>query len=71
MYNKNILKLHFIISNMVKINKGKCIGCGTCAAVCGEVFEMTDDGKAKVKSSKNAPCIKEAIDSCPVDAISK
>lgn len=54
---------------MVSINKTKCIGCGTCASVCGKVFEMTDEGKARVKSQKDVPCVKEAIDSCPVDAI--
>ena len=55
----------------MKIDKKKCIGCGTCVAVCSEAFEMTDDNKAKIKSAKNASCIKEAIDSCPVDAIIK
>ncbi len=55
---------------MVKIDTEKCIGCGTCAAVCGEVFEMDGD-KAKVKAQKDVPCVKEAIDTCPVDAISK
>ena len=55
---------------MVKIDKEKCIGCGACAAICSEVFEI-DDGKAKVKTQKNIPCVKEAIDSCPVDAISE
>jgi len=55
---------------MVKIDKEKCIGCGTCAAVCEEVFEMDGD-KAKVKEQKDVPCVKEAIDTCPVDAISK
>jgi len=58
---------------MVKIDKNKCIGCGACAATCPEVFEMSDDGKAKVKANakKDAKCIKEAIQNCPVDAISK
>ncbi|MFH1586021.1 MAG: ferredoxin [archaeon] len=55
---------------MVKVDKNKCIGCGTCSSVCPEVFEMGDDGKANVKAQKNVPCVKEAIDSCPVDAIS-
>jgi len=55
---------------MVKINKENCIGCGLCASICEEVFEMKE-GKAHVKAQKNIPCIKEAIDQCPVDAISK
>ena len=55
---------------MIKVDKKKCIGCGACAATCPEVFEMDKDGKAKVKAQKKIPCVKEAIDSCPVDAIS-
>ena len=47
-----------------------CIGCGACSAVCSEVFEM-DGSKAKVKAQKDLPCVDEAIESCPVSAISK
>ncbi|MBD3253408.1 ferredoxin [Candidatus Pacearchaeota archaeon] len=57
---------------MVKVNQDECIGCGSCAAMCGEVFEMKD-GKAFVKKGQEnskADCTKEAIDICPVDAIS-
>ncbi len=56
---------------VIKIDKEKCIGCGLCSSICGEVFEMTDDMKAKVKKQKNLPCVKEAAESCPVEAISK
>jgi len=57
---------------MVSIDKEKCIGCSACAAVCEEVFEMKDDVKAHVKEGADTskPCVKEAIDACPVDAIS-
>lgn len=58
---------------MVKIDKETCIGCGSCASICEEVFEMNDDGKAQIKkgADKKASCVKEAIDACPVDAISE
>jgi ferredoxin len=56
----------------IKIDKEKCIGCGLCVSLCGEVFELdTKEFKAKVKAQKSLPCVKEAIDSCPVQAISK
>jgi ferredoxin len=56
---------------MIKINKEKCIGCGLCVSLCGQVFEMGKDGKAKVKAQKKLPCVKEAIESCPASAISE
>ena len=54
---------------MVSINKETCIGCGACVSTCPEVFEMGDDGKAKVKAQKDSPCVKKATDECPVKAI--
>ncbi len=56
---------------MVKVDKKKCIGCGLCAELCGEVFEIGEDGKAQVKKQKKLPCVKDAVDSCPVNAISE
>ena len=57
----------------VKVDKEKCIGCGLCPNVCPEVFELEEDGKARVKEGadleKNKDCIKEATESCPVGAI--
>lgn len=49
---------------------GACIGCGSCASICSEVFEMKG-AKAHVKSQKDVPCVDEAIKACPVSAISK
>lgn len=57
---------------MVKVDKNKCIGCGLCASVCPEVFELGSDGKSHVKDAKackgNEKC-KEAEEGCPVAAI--
>jgi ferredoxin len=54
------------------IDKKKCIGCGSCVALCPKVFELDNDGKAKVKNEKgdSKENIQRAIDACPVGAIS-
>lgn len=58
----------------IKVDKDKCIGCGLCVSIAEEVFEMGEDGKAGVvegyKENKgDEKKIREAIDSCPVSAI--
>jgi len=51
-----------------KINKEKCIGCGSCSLACPEGTEMDIDGKAKVISSaKLEEC--GGVDVCPYGAI--
>lgn len=54
----------------VTVDKEKCVGCGSCVAVC-KTFEIGKDGKAYTKSEKleEAGCITEAKDICPVQAI--
>jgi len=54
----------------VTIDKEKCIGCGACVAVCDNM-EVGDDGKAHPKKSevKEQGCNKDAVDTCPVQAI--
>jgi ferredoxin len=67
---------------MVKIihERKKCIGCGACASVCPEMFEMSKDRLANLKNSKekngffevetnNINCIKEVINVCPINII--
>jgi ferredoxin len=56
---------------MIKVDKEKCIGCGLCVSLCKEVFALGKDGKAFPKVQKDLPCVKEAIEACPVSAISK
>lgn len=66
----------------VKVNKDACIGCGACAAICDEVFELNDEGLSIVKESFKADedgfyeikddlkdQAQDAIDSCPTGAI--
>ena len=61
------------MAKKIYIDKDKCIGCGTCESVCPAVFKMGDDGKAHVQEADfeaNKDAIQQAIDACPVDAIS-
>lgn len=53
------------------VDKDACIGCGTCVAVCPNVFQLGDDGKSHVANPKGAtePEIQQGIDSCPVQCI--
>ncbi len=54
----------------VSVDKETCIGCGSCEAICPEVFELKD-GKAYPKLKEtDKDCAKEAEEACPVDAIS-
>lgn len=56
------------------VDQEACIGCGICPSVCPEVFEMGDDGKSHVildDISGLEDSVEEAIENCPVSAISK
>lgn len=56
----------------ITVDKEKCIGCGSCAAIAPNVFKMGDDGKAEViegDHSGEAALANQAKDACPVQAI--
>lgn len=60
----------------------KCIGCGSCAALCPKYFELDQDNKSHLIGSKKdsntenqelevekVDCIQEAAEACPVQII--
>lgn len=54
------------------IDQKKCIGCGSCAAICPEYFRMNSKGKSELikKDAKEiSKELKDAADSCPVQCI--
>jgi len=56
----------------INVNDELCIGCGSCEAIAPEHFELKKDGKSHVKKQytpEDDKLIQEAIDGCPVQAI--
>lgn len=53
------------------VDKNLCLGCGTCVVMAPKTFRLGVDGKAEViePAGDKEETIKEAIDSCPVNAI--
>lgn len=64
------------------VDRDGCIECGSCAATCGEVFELKvgDRASIRVKYQAGGPnkgeagenltkCVNDAADSCPVGVI--
>ncbi|MFH1207113.1 MAG: ferredoxin [Patescibacteria group bacterium] len=58
--------------NKPKVDEEKCSGCGTCAALCPEAFELSLEGKSQVRplASYDGLLVQDAIDSCPTGSIS-
>lgn len=66
-------------------DKEKCIGCGSCAVVCSDSWDISANGKAILKKAKLNPktakyevvfewsdeigCNSDVVDVCPVGAI--
>ncbi len=53
------------------VDQELCIGCGHCTELCPEVFQLEDEKSQVVGPDKCGTCnCQEAIDTCPVQAIS-
>ena len=60
---------------MFKVDQDKCLRCGMCTGICPDVFNFDDEGNIKVINDNinedNIGEAKEAMNSCPVSAISE
>jgi ferredoxin len=54
----------------ISVDKNLCIGCGACASICPNTFQMNDqEGKAEVSAHDDITCAQSAAEGCPVQAI--
>ncbi len=56
----------------IKIDKEKCLKCGTCVSLYPEYFRFDDEGNVEIIDAGNVPedIIRQALSTCPVEAIS-
>lgn len=55
------------------VEQSECIGCGSCEAVCPDVFRLNDEGKAEAYAEVTEALqasAEEAMNICPVNCIS-
>ena len=63
----------------IKLEREKCIGCGSCAALCLKYFEIAEDGKSHIQGAnkqeveelevEKIECAESAAEACPVQCI--
>ena len=57
----------------ISVNQEACIGCGACAAIAEDLFEINDNGLSQAKVTEVPDDKKdqanEAVESCPTGAI--
>ena len=64
---------------MIKLEREKCIGCGSCQALCPKYFELQDDGKSHIVGAnkqdveelevEKIECAQQAAQACPAQCI--
>jgi len=63
----------------IKLDREKCIGCGSCSALCSKYFELIEDGKSHIVGAEKkdleelevekVDCAQAAAEACPVQCI--
>lgn len=54
----------------LRVDREKCIGCGTCVALCQECFQLDEEGKSEVIKKECETCnLEDVASACPVGAI--
>lgn len=63
----------------IKLEREKCIGCGSCQVLCPKYFELLDDGKSHIKDAEKKDieelevvkieCAQAAVEACPAQCI--
>ncbi len=55
---------------LITVDAGACEGCGTCEALCPDVFEIKDEKAWVIKDEGSDDCdLEDAVQSCPTEAI--
>lgn len=54
----------------IVVDQDRCIGCGACVGIASDTFEFNEDGLSIVKNDEVTEEATDAMNSCPVDAIS-
>ena len=59
------------MARKVYVDEEECIGCGLCAEIAPDVFQLNEEGISQVivSADKTQDSIQEAIDECPVECI--
>jgi len=63
----------------IKLEREKCIGCGSCQALCSKYFELVEDGKSHIIGAEKKEieelevekieCAESASEACPAQCI--
>jgi ferredoxin len=60
------------VGRRVVLDEDCCVGCGSCAELCPDVFQMDEEGEVahvSLPEGGDEECIEEAIAACPEECI--